>query len=1073
MAEVVGTAYVRIRAITTKLSSDISDAVNRGAADADTDIKDAGERSGRSFGESFSETVTDKVSETLRDGISDNDRDSNTFKRFGHSMAGLFHRSFRSSSDNESGNTGTSLKKNFSKIFKALEKFQLPLPFWLTPLGIGALAGAAKLAIYYIGGIVGYIGTLVQIGVAGGAVLGAAFLAVGAGAGILMAAFKAQTPELEAFKQGVTGINNAWKEMIRGTQRELFPRLTDAYRTLSYGLLPVFNEMAPVVGRVAGDVAKMVASTLTSGPAIKMWEGFSQNVGYISAGFGRIINALARMFIPLMETLNPLALDFAFTLTGIVEKWADLLDKSKASGSLKTFFETGYAKAKQFMGALGDILAGLWNIMQIGSQEIGMSAFDTFDSFAQRFRDFTRSLEGQNQIRKFFQEAKPVMEEVNGLMRDILVLFGQDVINGTGSANIVSTLQLIRNDLVPAIHDSLKGLSGAMSQANFEEFITVVGDLVTAIFELQFLTPALQAITFALEALVAVLNTPIVGPIVKYLFVLGTIAGFAAKFLGPVMPLLSMLGRGIAFVATALANTGPGMAFFGTIAGWLAGIGPLLAKIGGIIASVVGAITSGPVLLVVGIIAGVVAAITGLYFAFDGVRNVVDSFWESLMNVWDIITNFSFGRLGELAMALLEIWIRVFTTMPHIIWEALWGIGELILKFFSNLPGWLMTALKFVGSLLWGWIQDAAPVVLQTLVNLGSTILGWVMELPGKIWEFIQLAIPALVSWISAAIPKILYALGYALGFIIGWTIRLPIVLGTLLVQAGIALWNWIVDVVPTVLEKLVGLAESVWGWVTGFISEIPGKILGAADAIWSWIKEAVPKLAEKWVEFQEAMWTTIANFITEIPGHIADAANKIWDWIQIAVDQGPSKLMEVANTIKDWATSLPGKIVEWIGDIGGTMLDIGKSIVEGIWNGISNMGDWIKDKIGDFAGGLIDGIKGAFGIGSPAKKVYFVGEAITQGVGVGITRGQTALNKQIAGIYQPSLYVPDASRGINSGSTMTAASTAADAIRLLAAGQSADVRVYIGDKELTDMIDVRVEQNSRDDALMLIGRGM
>lgn len=1073
MAEVVGTAYVRIRAITTKLSSDISDAVNKGAAAADADIKEAGERSGRSFGESFSGTVTDKVSETLRDGVSGNDRDSNTFKRFGHSMAGLFHRAFRSGSDSESGATSKKFTQTFSKIFNGLKKFQLPLPFWLTTLGIGALAGAAKLAIYYVGGIVGYLGTLVQIGVAGGAVLGATFITAAAGLGILMAAFKAQTPELEAFKEGVADVNEAWKNMIRGTQRELFPRLDEAYRTLSNGLLPVFNEMAPVVGRVAGDVAKMVASTLTSGPAMKMWEGFSVNVGYVSAALGRIINALARMFIPLMDTLNPLVLDFAITLVTITERWADLLEKARDSGSLKTFFDTGYAKAKQFMGALGDILAGLWNIMQIGSQEIGMSAFDTFDAFAERFRAFTKSLDGQNKIRKFFQEAKPVMEEVNGIMRDIIVLFGQDVMTGSGSKNIVATLQLIRNTVIPGVHSALKELAGATSQADFASLIASMTDLITAIFKLQFLTPVLQTITFFLEALVTVLNTPIVGPLVKWLFVLGTVAGFAAKFIGPILPLLKLLGKGIGFLAVAFSNTGPGMAFFGTIGGYLGGILPLLAKLGGIIASVVGAITSGPVLLVVGIVAGVIAAITGLYFAFDGVRNVVDGFWESLMNIWDIITNFSFGRLGELAMALLDIWIRVFTTMPRIIWEALWGIGELILKFFSNLPGWLMTALKFVGSLLWGWIQDAAPVVLNALIAVGSAIVGWVMELPGKIFEFIQLAIPALVSWISAAIPKILYALGYALGFIIGWSIRLPLVLGTLLVQAGIALWNWIVDVVPTVLEKLGGLAASIWGWITGFISEIPGNIAGAADAIWSWITTAVTTLATKWVEFQVAMWTTIANFVSEIPGNIADAANKIWDWIQIAVDQGPSKLMEVANTIKDWATGLPAKIIEWVGDIGGTMLDIGKNIVEGIWNGISSMGDWIKDKIGDFAGGVIDGIKGAFGIGSPAKKVYFVGEAITQGVGVGITRGQTALNKQIAGIYQPSLYVPDASRGINSGSTMTAASTAADAIRLLAAGQSADVRVYIGDKELTDMIDVRVEQNSRDDALMLIGRGM
>ena len=38
-------------------------------------------------------------------------------------------------------------------------------------------------------------------------------------------------------------------------------------------------------------------------------------------------------------------------------------------------------------------------------------------------------------------------------------------------------------------------------------------------------------------------------------------------------------------------------------------------------------------------------------------------------------------------------------------------------------------------------------------------------------------------------------------------------------------------------------------------------------------------------------------------------------------------------------------------------MVDIGKNIITGIWDGIKSMISWIGDKIADFAGGITKGI--------------------------------------------------------------------------------------------------------------------
>lgn len=1091
MAEVVGTAYVRIRAVTTRLASDIADGVKRGSENAKPDIEVAGKDVGdfwsssmldqvknkvgqnlsgifQNYGKDSGQSFTDKFGNKLRSGIralDGDDRSSGFFRRFGSSLSGIFHRAWRARSESEGKSTLSSLQNSFKKIFKSLQKFKLPLPFWLPMFGLGLIAGAAKLVTFYIGGLVGYIGTLLEISVAAGAALGVAFLQLVTGFGLIMAAFKAQTPELEAFKEGLKSINAEWKEVARATQRELFPGITDAYRTLSTGLIPVFNELAPVIGRIGGDMARTVTAILTSERAINMWRGFSMGVAATTQNFGRLIAAIAEMLIPLFEVLNPIAVDFSDTLATTFERWSDILDASKQSGKLTKFFETSYDSAMKFFGAVGDLFAALWNVFRLGSQELGMSAFDTFDRFAERFRTFTNSLDGQNKIRKFFQEAKPVMEEVHGLISDIFRAFGRSIDQGTGSQNIVSFLQTLRTEILPVLEVALTNMSRAMDNVNFEEFLVTITELLTAIFEIQMLTPILQTVTWIINRLVDVLNIPIVGDLIRYLFIAGTVAGFAKSFLSPVVGLISGIGTVSKWAAPYVKAFAIQLAAVSRAAAVssLAGIGKVLAVIGTVLAS----LASGPVLIVVGVIAAIAAAIAGLYFAFDGVRNVVDGFWESIQKVWDILTNFSFDRLGELALAAMEVITRAVTFFPSIAWEALWGLGELLVKFASNIPGWLATA----ASALWEWIQGAVPVALEWLGSFASSVLEWVMGLPGKIWEFMQLAIPKLFEWIQNAIPQVLYWLGYALGFIIGWAVRIPLTLTALLIQAAQALWQWIVNAVPVVLEFLGSLASSVWGWVTGFISELPGRIWGAAVAIWDWIVQAIPQVLMFLGELAGNVWNWVTGFIADLPGKIRAAIPAILNWVSDAASELPYKLAVFAIKLTDWARDLPGKIIGAIGDIGGKMIDVGKAVVEGIWNGITNMGQWILDRIGDFAGGVFEGFKSAFGINSPAKMMIPIGVGVAEGVGLGMRKEWPSIEKQInqsvADVYAAASGV---SR-INTGSSMSPSAAVADAIRLLATTANTDVRVFIGERELTDIVDTQVDKNNRAQATLLLGR--
>ena len=78
-------------------------------------------------------------------------------------------------------------------------------------------------------------------------------------------------------------------------------------------------------------------------------------------------------------------------------------------------------------------------------------------------------------------------------------------------------------------------------------------------------------------------------------------------------------------------------------------------------------------------------------------------------------------------------------------------------------------------------------------------------------------------------------------------------------------------------------------------------------------------------------------------------------------------------------------------------MLELGKNIVEGLWNGIKNAKDWIKDKITEFSNGVIDGFKDSLDIHSPSRRVRDeVGKYVPEGFAVGIEANTSSAIKAI-----------------------------------------------------------------------------
>ena len=78
-------------------------------------------------------------------------------------------------------------------------------------------------------------------------------------------------------------------------------------------------------------------------------------------------------------------------------------------------------------------------------------------------------------------------------------------------------------------------------------------------------------------------------------------------------------------------------------------------------------------------------------------------------------------------------------------------------------------------------------------------------------------------------------------------------------------------------------------------------------------------------------------------------------------------------------------------------VVDIGKNIVTGLWNGISGAASWLWDNITSWCSSIFDGIKSFFGIHSPSKLFADgIGKMLGLGIGEGFDNSLNSVYKDM-----------------------------------------------------------------------------
>ncbi|MDT3724890.1 phage tail tape measure protein [Streptomyces sp. DSM 41972] len=187
-------------------------------------------------------------------------------------------------------------------------------------------------------------------------------------------------------------------------------------------------------------------------------------------------------------------------------------------------------------------------------------------------------------------------------------------------------------------------------------------------------------------------------------------------------------------------------------------------------------------------------------------------------------------------------------------------------------------------------------------------------------------------------------------------------------------------------------------GWVIAAIVGLVVLVIAKWDAVkkysglvWSWVTKKV----------ESAVRGVLAavGWLAALPGRVAGFFSSM-----------RNRAVAQALALVAWVRGLPSRISAGIGSLGSLLTGKGRSVVQGLWSGISSMGGWIKDKIIGWAKSVIPGpVAKALGIASPSKVTKAQGKWIARG----LVDGLTGSSKQVrAASYKLVDIVEDALAG-------------------------------------------------------------
>lgn len=312
-----------------------------------------------------------------------------------------------------------------------------------------------------------------------------------------------------------------------------------------------------------------------------------------------------------------------------------------------------------------------------------------------------------------------------------------------------------------------------------------------------------------------------------------------------------------------------------------------------------------------------------------------DADWDTLIqNLVDTVTTAGENLLPAIERALVGVSELIDSLFPLIAQK----IPEIVLDILPNL---VSAGVGIVTSLMDG-IQQNLPALAESAISIIDQLLTTILELLPQILEMGIQLIVSLAQGLAEQTPEL----------------------------------------VPQIIDCVILIAETLLDNIDMLIDAGIELILGLAEGL----IEALPDLIDKIPTIIDKVINAITNNLPKLIQAGITLIIKLAEGLIKAIPQLVSKIPQIIGSIVSGFANYYYKLGE-----------VGLNLVKGLWNGISDATGWLWSKISGFCSGILNKIKGFFGIHSPSKVFNEeIGKYLAFGLGEGFDDNLGKVYKQM-----------------------------------------------------------------------------
>ncbi|WP_031467091.1 phage tail protein [Sciscionella sediminilitoris] len=653
------------------------------------------------------------------------------------------------------------------------------------------------------------------------------------------------------------------------------------------------------------------------------------------AGLGAQINTLATAYLPVLRAGMT---GVAGELNGLARNFVAMATSSQSLRDTATIF----ANTRDSVGGLSAVVINLGDafrsIAAVGSGFLPQIA-NSAGAAAARFREFIDNARQTGQLQQWIQGALTALGQLFAIVRNL----------GSILASVFSAANASGTSLFATLANITGQIAAFLKSAQGTRMLgQIFGGLRAA---LDGVMPVLAAVGQAIATNIA--------PAIAQL---GPMIGSAFRAL---VPAIAPLGQALGALAPVIGNIA--VLFATTLTAAIQALLPIVQALAPVLAQL--ADTLGPVLSqAIGtmgppLVQIVATLATGLAPIINALVPLITQFGQLFATYWQGVILPVLQAIMPVLQLVATIFANVFTTAMQALLPVLPVIGQALAQIAGVLGQAILAVLQAITPIM--------PQIAAAFAQFAATLATALVPVIQALAPLFPILASAVASILQAVLP-VLPAIGQlAAAFA-------PLI--ATLAQILIPIIQSLLPIVTTVFQAIVPVIRSVLQVITGVVQVFTGLLSGNWSQVWNGIKNIVGGVLK-----------TIASIIT---GALSVIGQTVWSGLKAVgnffagIFGGIVRLVgDAIGSVVGWFGRLPGMILGAIGDAGRWLVNVGRDIVNGLWEGIKAMGNWLWNQILNFIKSFVPGpILRFLGISSPSKYMRDnVGRWIPAGIADGI----------------------------------------------------------------------------------------